>query len=71
MDKDSKLRPLYLAQILYERTDEALSDHGSADGDPRKGIWHQGPPADDSCRYCCTALFWYGDPGSDVLSEAL
>ena len=22
MDKDPKLRPLYLAQILYERTDE-------------------------------------------------
>ena len=50
MEKDPKLRPLYLAQILYERTDE---DHYLTTAQLmeilEKETWLQGPPADDSC----------------------
>ena len=64
MDKDPKLRPLYLAQILYERTDE---DHYLTTAELmeiREGARLQSPRQTIPADVAGIALFWHGDPGS-------
>ena len=69
MDNNAKLRPLYLAKILYERTDE---DHYLTTMQLAQILEAEyGAPADHQDGHRAFAAVWNGHPGSKIYSEPI